>query len=210
MKLLILLLFVSCQGYQLQTKKNPFSRYGVTSVAVENFYNHSNMNNVSSSFTKEMVFMLSSFSKLKVKNNTKNVDAVLVGIIESTDSRRESRVRSDDIVSSSILENRVDSSKRVDYYIPTKTTLKLNLKLMLIKSFKRTDINSLKTDGELIDPRVLFTERIPLTEAYTREVLDGATNNFTTTRANGAEKNALEQMAINAANTFKEMILYAF
>lgn len=210
MKLLILLIFISCQGYQLQTKKNPFARYGVSSIAIVNFYNHSNINNVSSSFTREMSFMLAGFSGLRIINDSQNSDAVLIGIIESADSRKESRVRSDDIVSSSILGNRIDSSKRVDYYIPTKTNLKLDLKVMLVKAFDSNDIEVLKSKGELIGPRVLFTEVIPLTETYTREVLSGAANNFTTTRANGAEKNALEGMATNAANTFREMILYAF
>lgn len=208
--LIALLFILSCQGYQLQTKKNPFQRYSVASVSVENFYNHSNLNNVVPSFTKEMVFMLSSFSDLRVNNNFKTSDAVLVGVISSAQSRRDSRVRSDDILSSSTIEERVDASKRIEYYIPTKTRLNLNLKVMLIQNYSKKDVELLKSNGELIGPRVLFTENIDLTEIYTREVLDGDTNNFSTTRAMGAEKNAVESMAKSAANTLKEMMLYAF
>lgn len=210
MKSLIFLLILSCQGYKLQTKKNPFSKYSVSSVAVENFYNHSSINNVGASFTKEMVFMLSSFSQLKVVNNLNKSDAVLVGVISGPESRRNTRVRSDDIISGSILKSRSDSSKRNDYFIPTKTRVNLNLKVMLIQNFSKSDIELLKSNGEIIGPRVLFTEKIALSEIYNREVLDGDANNFTTTRAMGAEKNAIESMAKNAANTLKEMMLYAF
>lgn len=210
MKLLILIFILGCQGYKLQTKKNPFKRYSVSSVAVENFYNHSNLNNVGPSFTKEMVFMLSSFSQLRVVNKFKQSDAVLVGVISAPDSRKNSRVRSDDILSGSILKSRSDSDKRNDYYIPTKTRINLSLKVMLIQNFSQKDVELLKSDGEIIGPRVLFTEKIALTQIYNREVLDGSANNFSTTRAMGAEKNAIESMAKNAANTLKEMMLYAF
>jgi len=209
MKLLILLLAISCQGYQFQTKKNPFAKYGISSIAVENFYNYSNLNNLSPSFSKEMTLMLSGFSKLKVLNNFKDADAVLVGVLTTQDTRRQSRVRSDEIGAKSILKDRIGNSRN-DYYIPTKTRLSAKLKIVIIKNYSKRDLELLQSEGEIIDPRVVFTELLDLSEIYTREVLAGASNNFTLTRAQGAEKNAIETMAQNAANTFREMILYAF
>ena len=210
MKLLLILILVSCQGYKAETNKNPFAQYNVKSIAVENFYNFTNLNNLSSNFTKEMVFMLSSFSSVSVKNNFRNADAVLVGVLESQDSRRETRVRGNYIIADTIIKQRNIRNNRSEFYIPTQTTLNIKLKLMLIKNFSNKDVKALKTKGTLIDPRVVFTEELELSEIYTREVLDGASNNFMATRSAGAERNAIKNMAKNAANTFKEMILYAF
>ena len=153
--------------------------------------------------------MLSSFSKLKVLNNFKQADAVLVGVLTTEDTRRQSRVRSDEIGAKSILKDRVGSNRN-DYYIPTKTRLSAKLKIVIIKNYSKKDLELLQSQGEIIDPRVVFTELLDLSEIYTREVLAGSSNNFTLTRAQGAEKNAIETMAQNAANTFREMILYAF
>lgn len=209
MKVLLMILIISCQGYRFQKEKNPFKKYNINSIYVTNFYNFSNLNNVGAPFTREMAFMLSSFSGLKIVNNLKNADAAVVGILSSDDKRTDSRVRADEINAKSILKDRVGSN-RSEYIIPTKTILNVNLKVMIIRKMGSKDIEILKSEGQIIDPRVVITETIPLTEVYTREVLAGSTNNFTTTRAMGAERNTIEEMAKSASSVFKEMILYAF
>ncbi len=78
-----MLALASCAGYRFQEKNNPFAQYGVKSISVPMFYNHSLFPNISAPMTKEVYQMLSSFSGLKLSSGHEEADAVLVGIITS-------------------------------------------------------------------------------------------------------------------------------
>ncbi len=80
---IVFIFFFSCAGYQFKSKDNPFAQYGIKKIYVPMFYNHTNVPQVSASFTKEITRTLLEFKKLRIVDNPKSADAVLVGIVES-------------------------------------------------------------------------------------------------------------------------------
>lgn len=215
MKYLLLLSFIliaSCADYRYQKLDNPFSQYGVKSLSIPMFYNQSNFANITPVFTTEIYKMLSGFKGLKVQGGKNSTDAVLIGIIESKDFRKDSRVASNPRSVKNIAPEDIGDS-RGDFYIPSTNTLSYSLRLIVMKHPTKEEIDFLKSGlgkENLISSKIIFNETIPLTASFTRETLNGDLSAVNYTQNRGAEKKSIKTMAINSANTFRDMILYAF
>lgn len=209
--LLLILLSMSCSGYRLSDRSNPFSQYGVESMAVPLFYNQSNVEDVSGVFTQEIHEMLSNIDNLKIKMSDKNADAVLVGIIKSPrrvmESRKSTFRLAQDVAGESL------GDQRRDFYVPATTNMQMDLQLILIKNPSKQEIETLRTElGEHVrlSSKVLFNEKISVKSRFSREILSGDSTQVNMTQNKGAERKNVRNLAKEAADSFRNMILYAF
>ncbi len=218
LSLLITLLLVSgCAGYNFVGAKNPFASYGVNSITVPMFVNHSAITGVSGAMTKEIRLRLQRYSGLDVRSGeNEDTDAVLVGIINSADSRYQVFTPSARKFTESELADSLGS--RSQFYVPTSSEYKLSLRLVLIKRPSAADIDFLSTGqfSPLISrhPRVIFSQTLDLTGGFTRylegnlSVDSAGVVNYTKTQ--GVFDSSLLSLAKSAADQFETVVIHVF
>lgn len=204
-------MFASCAGYRFQEKSNPFGQYGVKSISVPMFYNQSNFVNFSAPMTKEVYQMLSGFSGLKLYSGHEKADAVLVGIIDSPDNVRTSH-RAKNLRSAKNAVGELIGDGRDDFYIPSTTELVASLRIILIKNPSEREIELLRTSmGRFaLGPRIIVNEMIPLSGSFTRELYGADAVDVNDTQNRSAKEETMGEMAERAAQSFRDLILYAF
>ena len=208
----ILTLFLfSCAGYRFQQKDNPFKQYGIKSIAVPMFYNQSTLPNITSYFTKEIYNMISDFDGLKIVN-ARRADAVLVGIIESEDRLIDTIVPGSPRSVENLIEDDLEST-RGEFYVPSSSDVRLRLKLIVIKAPTEEEIKFLrskKSSKAFLSSKIIFKEEIALSRSFTREIFGKESKVINHSQNKGALKKTIVALSKEAAETFKEMILYAF
>lgn len=209
--LIFSLCFSSCAGYRFQEKNNPFAQYGVESISVPMFYNHSNHANISPVMTKEIFQMLSGFNDLKIISGHERADAVLIGIVSSPEKVKVSRPGKN-FRSAKAAAGDAIGDEREDFYIPSSTDMRASLRLILIKNPSEKEIELLRTSlGKFaLGPRVIVNENIRLRDSFTRELYSSNGVDVIDTQNRSAMRNTMQEMAQKAAQNFKDMILYAF
>ena len=161
--------------------------------------------------TKEIYHMLSIFSGLELKSGNEPADAVLIGIIESPSQVKESKEAKNLRSAKNAVEDAIGEN-REDFYIPSTTNLRANLRLILLKNPSEKEIELLKSSlGKFaVGPKIIVNENISLTGSFTRELYSSQAIEVIDTQNRSALKNTIDDMAKNAAQNFKDMILYAF
>jgi len=214
--LLTVFCLASCSGYNYNKHNNPFAKYGVKTLAVPMFLNQSVLPNVSGPMTKEMVLMLGNFAGLRVKpGNAKDVDAVLLGIVNSEQYYRETvKTVGQRLIHQAARESTKD---RPDQFVPFFTQIGLQLDLILIKNPRMSEIKFLTSPlGRKVKqhPKIIFRETIGLQDKFVRQIQDrtasndAGTTNFTQNL--GIQNRGIKRMAQYASVYFKELILDAF
>ena len=87
------------------------------------------------------------------------------------------------------------------------------MRLIVIKKPTKEEITFLRSDAsntEFISSKVIFKEKIRIDNTFTREVFDEENNTVIHSQNRGALKKSYIAMSKEAAQTFREMILYAF
>jgi hypothetical protein len=212
LKTLLIIIFVtsSCAGYRLQDTENPFKQYNIKSISIPMFYNQSTISGATPLFTKEIYRMISGFDNLKIKST--GADATLIGILMSDETIIETIAPG----APRSVENIVDSSiaeRRGEFYIPSTSTVTLSLKIIVIKQPTQEEIKFLRSKAsnlEFVSSKIIFSENIPLTNTFTRELYDNESSSVIHTQNRGSLRKSLITMSKSAAETFREMILYAF
>ena len=207
-----LILFQGCAGYRYQEKSNPFAQYGIKSIHIPLFYNHSNLANTSAIFTREIYGLMSEFKGLQIQGSKAGADATLIGIIESADRLNETIVNRGLRVAKSVASESI-GSKRGDFYVPSSSNVQLALRIVVIKNPTENEIKLLRSEfgkNVPVSSKVIFNEQIRVNTSYNREYFDGDGGNVHATLNRGAINNSLDLMAKNAASSFRDMILYAF
>lgn len=203
----------SCAGYRYQEKSNPFKRYGISSVKIPMFYNHSGVANVSAPFTREFITMLSRFQGLKILNtNEGQADAVLIGVISSPNSN-SSTIENQSLSVIEKISDEGSGRSRRDFYIPSSSRVNLRLRIIMIKNPTEKEIKVLSSEfGKYVhvDSKVLINESILLSETFNRERDIGEAGNVNYTQNTGAVKNTIETLAERSTASFRSLILYAF
>ena len=212
MKYLLLLFLLSCAGYSFKEKSNPFSQFGIKSLSIPMFYNRTNFANVSGVFTKEIFQTLSEFNKLMIYTGNKNTDAVLLGILESPQKSKESTITIGRKSVQNTFGDDIIGENRRDFPLPTTNEIQLQLRLIVIKNPTPEEIDFFQKDitANAISSKIIFNEVIALRNSFILAELDQNGTEVLGSQNRGIKKNAISQMAINAANSFKDMILYAF
>lgn len=103
--------------------------------------------------------------------------------------------------------------KRLNFYVPGNTQVQLYLQIVLIK--KPTEEELALVQSELssqipVSSRVVLNEIIPVTDSYVRELMDDAGVQVIATQNSGVQRKIVNRMAQNAAETVRDLILYAF
>lgn len=201
----------ACAGYKMTNRSNPFSQYGIKTISVPMFYNHSAFSNVSPVFTQRIYHLLGEFDGLEVRSGTKKTDAVLVGIIDSDDKLKSARASGDLRISKSISPNTL--GQRGDFYVPATTTNTIKVRFIVIKNPTEAELELLQTPlGKNIygHSKIIFNEEVAVSRQFNRELFSDNAVAVNYSQNRGAEKENLKQMAESIASSFREMILYAF
>lgn len=177
------------------------------------FYNYSALPHVGAEFSREVYEMMMSFPSLKVKSGFNNsTDAVLIGIVKSPEKLRDTTKVQNLRVAQGSAPNAI-GTQRKEFYIPGTTGVQLYLQVILIKRPSEAELELLRSSlGELAqtNDRVIFNETIPITASYNREVFDDEAVSVVGTQNKGALQKSVKNMAEQAAQSVKEMIMYAF
>lgn len=204
---------VSCSGYRYTQTANPLQQYGVDSLSVPMFYNFSNLPEVSASFTRETYKLLSSFSGLKLRSGfSKSSDAVLIGIIRSRDKVADTLTPNNLRIARGVAPTKV-GAQRPDFYVPGATLVNLTLQIIVIKNPSEEEISLLQSElGQRIPAqgKILFNQTFPVSNLYNREYLDQEAVSVVGTQNAGALRRSKDNLALQAAEQIRDMILYAF
>ncbi len=212
----LLLALTSCAGYHFNTNNNPLIGYDIRSVAVPMFINRSVIPELAAPMTREITFALNDYSGLRVlSGDNEAADAVLIGIIESRDHYNEVVKTTQELFT----ENTVKSSlgSRSPFYYPVKTQYEFELKIILIKRPSREELQLLTTDlGQFMkaNPKVVLMDTIKLAGSFSRAVGETTTPNSVGktnfVKNKGIFEKSVQDTALSAAQTFKQVVLNAF
>ncbi len=207
------MLLTSCSGYRFSQQDNPLAQYGIQSLSVPMFYNYSNLPEVQAEFTRETYRLLTGFSRLKLINGYKSkADAVMIGIVKSPEKMAETIRPSNLRVAQERAQTSLGGTRR-KFYIPGTSDVSLYLHMIVIKKPTEEELALLKSGfGDQIKStsKIIFNEVIPLRIQYTREVMDGAGTQVVATQNQGVQRKIVKSLAEQAANSVRDMILYAF
>ncbi len=105
-----------------------------------------------------------------------------------------------------------DDYKRKDFIAPRSRKLDLRLRVVVIKHPTAAEIKFLQTSlgQNYISSKLIFDERIKLSSEQTLKTLKGESGVVLGTQNRMVVKNAIENLSLKAAASFKDMILYAF
>lgn len=206
-------LLTSCAGYRFSQQDNPLSQYGIQSISIPSFYNYSTLPHVSAEFSREVFAMMMGFPSLKVTSGFDNSsDAVMIGIVKSSESLRETLRPQTLRVAQGSAPNAIGPNRK-EFYIPGGTNVQLYLQLVVIKRPTEEELAIIHSSlGESVqgNDKVIFNEFIPVTGGFAREIFDNESVNVVGTQNKGAVQKSVKLMAEQAAQSVKEMILYAF
>jgi hypothetical protein len=212
--LAIFILFLSsCAGYQWTNKTNPFARYGIRKLCIPTFLNQSTLSGPSVSFTSEVMKMLNTFNNLEVQGGfSSDCDGVLIGKIKSSSTLAATVTNQEIRVAKTIADQSI-GGVRGDFYVPAVTKIGLQVQFIVIKRPTEEELKfflSNYADRIISGQKIVFNELISIEERFNREIFDGEATVVNATQNRGATKKSINQLALNAANTFRDMILYAF
>lgn len=211
----ILLCFIisSCSGYRFQQQDNPLSQYGIQSISIPAFYNYSALPHVGAEFSREVYAMMAGFPSLKVRSGFDNsTDAVMIGIVKSPEKLRNTTRAQNLRVAQSQAPKAIGNTRK-EFYIPGTTNVQLYLQIIVIKHPSEAELELLRSGlGEDVrgSDKIIFNETLPITQSYTREIFDEEAVNVVGTQNKGLQQKTIMTMAERAAESVKEMILYAF
>lgn len=210
--MIIMLTISSCAGYRYYEKSNPFSIYGIKSIYIPTFYNHSNLSNASHFFTKEFYVLMGQFKGLKIAKSKEHADAVLIGVLTSPQKISETILSSGLRGAKSVAGKSIGDSRQ-DFYVPAVGQVNLTLRITLLKRPTINEIKLIQSElGKQVksSSKIIINESIGITSSFNREYFDEDGGKVHATLNRGAVKNTIEAMAIQTAENFRNMILYAF
>ena len=214
--LMSLVTLASCAGYHFNTNNNPLLSYDIKSVAVPMFVNRSSIPELAAPMTREITFALNDYPGIKVySGDSEEADAVLIGIIDSSDHyndviKTKNQLFTDNTVKTSV-------GKRTPFYYPSESSYTFSVQFILIKRPTKQEIELLTTDlGQFMkaNPKVVLMDRLDLSGSFTRVIGESITpyspgkTNFVKNK--GIFEKSIQDTAVSAAKSFKQVVLNAF
>jgi hypothetical protein len=177
------------------------------------FYNFSNLSDVSADFTRETYRLLTRFNGLKIKSGySEKSDAVLFGVIRTREKSWDTVNPTNLRVAQDKVSNSIGDSRQT-FYVPGSSEMNLVVHILIIKKPTRQEIELLKSglmDQPFLNSRIILNQKIPLTTAFNRELLDGSGTQVIGSQNTGVQRRSVENLAFNAAVAIRDIILYAF
>ena len=204
---------MGCSGYRFTQQENPLSQYGIQCLSVPMFYNYSNIPDASPDFTREVYRLLTGFSGLRLKSGyDKDCDAVFIGIIKSPEKLSETLRPGSPRVAKDRARESVGGT-RENFNIPGTNQFGLTLHVIVIKRPTEEELALLRSsigDKVSMKSKIIFNEMIPVQMQMTREILDGSGTQVVATQNLGVQRKTMREMSVQAANSIRDLILYAF
>ncbi len=214
--LLFSLLVIQCSGYRVLNHSNPLAEYGISTVTVPMFINHSSLKGVNRYLTTEMIRVLSGYSGLRVLvGEAAGADAVMVGIVSSSGHRnRDFSIGGSQLPSSAVRQSR---GARQDVHFPTAISYRATLDLYLVKRPTARDLkllNSPYAKFALKSPKIILHQMFPLSGSYSPVLHEASTpdsaGKLNFTKTDQVFVNSMQSMAAATAEHFRQVVLNAF
>jgi hypothetical protein len=212
----LMLTLSSCAGYHFNTNNNPLLSYDIHSVSVPMFINRSSIPELAAPMTREITFALNDYTGIKVfSGDNENADAVLIGIIDSRDHYNEVVKTSSQLFSDTTVKTSVGA--RSPFYYPVESVYDFSLKIILIKRPSKEELQLLTSDlGQFMkaNPKVVLMDTLALSGKFSRVVGESTgpdspgKTNFVKNR--GLFEKSIQDTAVNAGKSFKQVVLNAF
>lgn len=217
---LFLLVFLqSCAGYHFITNNNPLIGYDIKSIAVPMFVNRSVIPELAAPLTKEITMALNDYSGLRVYNgNNEAADAVLIGVVDSEDFYNEVVTTTQTLFTDNDSAIKNSIGQRSPFYYPVESSYRFKLKLYLIKRPTAEELSLLQS-AELgkfvkLNPKVVLTDEIDLSGTFSRTIAETSgphsAGKVNFVKNKGIFEKSVQETAMYAAKTFKQVVLNAF
>ena len=211
-----LVFLASCAGYHFNTNSNPLIGYDIKSIAVPMFINRSVLPELAAPMTKEIMLVLNDYSGLKVlSGDNESADAVLIGIIESSDHMQDVVRTSQTLFTDNTIKTSVGN--RSPFYYPVETSYSLNFRMIIIKRPSKEEMELLASDiGQYmkVNPKVVLMDQFSLASTFARVVGETVSTespgsvNFVKNK--GIMEKSIQETSVRAAQNFKQVVLNAF
>jgi hypothetical protein len=202
---LFIYFLTACSGYRVVDHNNPFRRFGIKKISIPTFVSYASIPGVSAPFTAEIFRTLASYSSLKsVSGVDTNSDAVLLGIIDSKKINETVKTTDDTIIT---------QGNRRKFYVPSSTTVYLQLNLVLIKNpvWINGVVHVKKSLQKKSNSVLIFNKTLELSEKFSREVnIERSDMVVNYTKNSGLLRKNIQDMAEIAADRFRNEIINAF
>lgn len=211
-------LLTSCAGYRVRDRGNPFEQENIRTLAVPMFINKSAYSGVAPIFTRELAKLMASYPGLKIQSSSGGKeDAVLLGIIESPRRHSEAYLTTATKFTAGELKDSIGN--RAQYYLPTASSYRINLRLILIKNPGEMEKELLASPiGAQVqgskNSKVIFQQNFEYVGNFNRETKDtinsdsGGIVNYPKTRRYFMQ--TVEQLAQQAARDFEDLVINVF
>lgn len=206
----------SCSGYRVKNSENPLAIYGINTLAIPVFVNHSSISKVAGPLTSEIKALMMGYMDLRVQSEYRaSSDAILLGIVESSKYKTDTVKATGSKFTTGDIEATIGD--RSEFFIPQTNEVQLRLRLILIKAPTAQDLELAQGKlGKYMDhhPRVIFSEYLDVSAAFSREIAgnlspdNGGVVNFSKNKK--AQAVAIQAAAKSVATNFKEVVLDAF
>ncbi len=213
---LLTVILVSCGGYKVKKRNNPWKSYNISHVTVPLFINESLFPGVNTAITAQIIEELGHFTGLKISSGKSGkADALLLGIISGGSHFKDTLK----VIDKKYLGDEYKDSlgSRRGFYIPRQQKYELAVQLVLIKNPTTMDYKILKSSWrKYVRPnsKIIFNETLNVSQTITRNIWnrgtvdDGGVVNFT--QNDGIVRRSFNHIAKEVSRQFKELILYAF
>lgn len=211
-------LVVGCAGYRVRDRGNPFEQENIRVLAIPMFINKSIYPGVAPIFTREIARLMASYPKLKLRTTSGGrEDAVLLGIIESPRRYSEAFLTTATKFTAGELETSIGD--RAQFYLPTASSYRINLRLILIKNPGKLEKELLASNlGKIIKgqagSKIIFQQSFTYQGNFNRETKDTITSdsggvvNYSKTKRYFTQ--TVEALALQAARDFEDLVINVF
>lgn len=214
--ILFMSILTSCAGYHFNTNNNPLVGYDIRSIAVPMFINRSIIPELAAPMTKEIILALNDYSGIRVySGDNDQADAVLIGVIETKDHYNDVVKTTQSLFSNDKIKSSIGN--RSPFYYPAQTSYEFLLKIILIKRPSKEELDLLTTSLAHFmkaNPKVVLMDTINISGSFSRIVGESTTPNApgktNFVKNKGVFEKSLQESSMNAAKTFKQVVLNAF
>lgn len=202
-------MLVGCAGYQLNDYSNPLSSYGITKLRVEPFFNESNFSLAGAMFSDEAFNVLSEFKGLHLSRKSKGVDGVLIGIVKSAKSRKESLASSSEVVAQSIAPT--NTSNRQSFNITATNLIRVSVDYYIVKDKDLERLKAVKNrevEKILQKATSVYHKRVSVATTLRREIYDGESSAVNDSQTQTALTRNIRTLAAQAAKQLQDSLFY--
>ncbi|MDH4466584.1 MAG: hypothetical protein QE271_00885 [Bacteriovoracaceae bacterium] len=184
---------LSCSGYVIGKRANPFFMYRVESISVPTFANETPIADVGTYVGQEVVNMLAEFPDLKiVGGEDRSTDAVLIGRLVSSSSKHKVVDNSQYLSSDSVAPK--NTGTRNPFLVPSANLSSMTAQFTLMSH----------------DGKVLWYKELPYQTRYTVELYDGESANVIVTQTLENARRSYKNSAKELAKSLRSLVIDAF